>query len=445
MRFATSISSPPFKTAMDAHRQEIQQIVEEPEPPTFANVVEALEGSGRLLGEISSIFYNLHSAESNQDIQKIAKEASPLLTAHNNSIAMNEGLFGKVKAVYAERESLQLNSEQSMLLERQYRSFTRNGALLDDAGKEKLKEIDKQLSDLGLTFGDNLLHDSNDYKLVVEKPEDLAGLPENAVEAARQEAEEKGEAGRWVFTLDYPSYIPFMTYAENRSLRETLYKAMGRRGSRGNQWDNQQALKQIAQLRRERAGLLGYTTHAHFVLEERMAETPEKVETFLQELLDAGLPAAKREMEELTAFARENGFTENFQRWDMPYWSEKLKKSRYDVDDETLRPYFKLDNVVEGIFQTAGKLYGISFRERNDVPTYHSEVRVFDVVGEGGDDIGIFYVDLFPRPGKRNGAWATTFRNQYRSGDKDHRPRVSIVCNFTRPTSSTPSLLNFRK
>ena len=436
---------PAFKTAMDAHQQEIQQIVDNSDPPTFSNVVECLEKSGRLLEEVSSIFFNLHSAESDDDIQRIAKEASPLLSAHSNSISMNDALFGKVKAVYSKRESLDLNPEESMLLKRQYLSFARNGALLDEKDKEKLKDIDKQLAELRLTFGDNLLHDSNDYKLVVENKEDLAGLPENVIEAARLVAEEKGEEGRWVFTLDYPSYIPFMTYAENRSLRETLFKAMGQRSGRDNQWDNREILKTIAQLRLERAQLLGYTTHAHFVLEERMAETPEKVESFLQDLLDAALPAAKREMEELANFARENGFTESFQRWDSPYWSEKLKKSRFNVDDETLRPYFKLDNVVEGIFQTASKLYGISFRERSDIPTYHSEVRVFDVVGEGGDDIGILYVDLFPRQGKRNGAWATTFRNQYRTGGKDHRPRVSIVCNFTRPTPTTPSLLNFRE
>ena len=436
---------PAFETTMESHRLEIKMIKNNPAPPDFSNTVEALERSGQQLSEVSSIFFNLRSAESNDEIQQIARKVSPLLTEHSNSINTDAELFGKVKAVYEQKDHLDLSPEQNTLLEEQYRSFVRNGALLDDGKKEKLKEIDQKLSELGLAYGDNVLADSNDYKLVVNKEEDLAGLPENVKEAAQMVAKEKGEEGKWVFTLDFPSYGPFMTYADNRSLREELFCAMGKRSARGNKWDNRENLKSIARLRRKRANLLGYPTHAHFVLEKRMAETPEKVDSFLHELMDKALPAARRELEELKDFARENGFEGELQRWDVAYWGEKLKKSRFDLDDETLRPYFKLENVVEGIFKTANKLYGIRFQERTNVPVYHPEVRVFEVTGSDEKTIGLFYTDLFPRSGKRNGAWATTFRDQYKSGDQNHPPRVSIVCNFTRPTASRPSLLNFRE
>ena len=436
---------PAFKAAMESHNEEIQKIKEHPAPPDFSNVMEALEQSGRQLGEISSIFFNLRSAESSDEIQEIARQVSPLLTEHSNNINTDKELFDKVKIVYKLKDRLSLSSEQNTLLEEGYRSFVRNGALLDDNNKKKLKEIDKKLSDLGLSFGDNLLADTNDYKLVVEKEEDLSGLPKNILEAAQIAAKERGEEGKWVFTLDFPSYGPFMTYADNRSLRETLFKAMGKRASRGNQWDNQETLKKIARLRKERANLLGYATHAHFVLEKRMAETPEKVNSFLNELMDTSLPAARRELERLETFARNNGFEGELQKWDMAYWAEKLKKSLFDLDDETLRPYFQLENVVKGIFQTAEKLYGINFQKRTDIPTYHQEVEVFEVTDSDKKNIGIFYTDLFPRPGKRNGAWATTFRNQYKTDEQNHPPRVSIVCNFTRPTPSRPSLLNFRE
>ena len=436
---------PAFESAMAAHREEIERIVSNPAPPDFSNPVEALERSGRQLDEVSSIFFNLRGAESNEEIQRIARKVSPLLSEHANSIATNEVLFQKVATVYGQREKLELTPEQDTLLTKQYRSFTRNGALLDRADKQKLKEIDRQLSELGLAFGDNLLADSNDYALILESEKDLAGLPENIVEAARLTAEERGKEGKWVFTLDYPSYGPFMTYADNRSLRETLYRAMGRRGCRNNQWDNQKIVKNIAQLRKERAKLLGYTTHAHFVLEERMAENPEKVNAFLEELLDAARPAATRELEELKTFARENGFEGELQQWDASYWGEKLKKSHFDLDDETLRPYFKLDNAIKGVFQTAHKLYGINFCEQKDIPVYHPEVRAYRVTDSKEKPIGIFYTDLFPRPGKRNGAWATTFRNQCKIDGRNQEPTVSIVCNFTRPTTSRPSLLNFRE
>ena len=321
----------------------------------------------------------------------------------------------------------------------------RNGALLDKQGKEKLKEIDKKLSDLSLSFGDNLLADSNDYKMVVERKEDLAGLPENVLEAAQIAAKEKGEEGKWVFTLDFSQLHPLHDLCGQSPPTGNPVQGHGPTFLPGNKWDNREIIKEMAQLRKERAGLLGYPTHAHFVLEERMAETPEKVDSFLNELREASLAPAQREIEELKSFAKENGFAEELQRWDMAYWSEKLKKSLFNLDDETLRPYFQLDNVVKGIFQTARKLYGIDFQEKKDIPVYHPEVKVYEVTDSIRRNRRTLLHRSLPRPGKRNGAWATTFRNQHKTGGQNHPPRVSIVCNFTRPTPSRPSLLNFRE
>lgn len=434
---------PALKEAIEVGRGDIERIKNNREKPTFKNISEALDRAGHQVDVISMVFFNLHGAESSNELQNIAKEISPLLTEYSNDITLDEKLFQKVKAIYDQRDKLHLNPEEMTLVEKQHRSFTQSGALLGEAGKKKLREIDQKLADLKLRYSDNCLAETNAYQLIIEKEEELVGLPESIREMARQEAKERNEEGKWVFTLDYPSYGPFMTYSDNRSLRKKLFCAFGIRACQGNTYDNREILKQIAALRLERAHLLGYPTHAHLVLKERMAATPEKVNSFLCELLDHAKPVAQKEIRELEAFARQNGFTERLQKWDYAYWAEKLKKSRFDLDDERLRPYFKLENVIDGAFKVANKLYGIRFQERKDISVYHEDVKSYEVLSEQGQHIGIFYGDFFPRPGKRSGAWATSFRSQYKVDNKDVRPHASIVCNFTKPTISAPSLLTF--
>ncbi|MBW8243484.1 M3 family metallopeptidase [Muricauda oceani] len=434
---------PAFLQAIEDTKKEIDDIVNNPEAPTFENTLEALDFSGQQLDRISSIFFNLNSAETNEEIQKIAQEVSPILSEFSNDITLNEGLFARVKAVYEQRDSLDLTTEQKTLLEKKYKNFSRNGANLKEENKKRLREIDAELSKLKLTFGENVLAETNKYEMLLTDEKDVAGLPEGTKEAAAQLAESKDKKG-WLITLDYPSYIPFMKYAKSRELRKELSMAFGSKGFHNDELDNQENVKRIVNLRHERANLLGYETHADFVLEERMAETPEKVKDFLNELLDKAKPAAEREFAELEAYAKELDNIDRLEKWDSAYYSEKLKQKLFNLDDEKLKPYFKLENVINGVFKVAEKLFGLTFKEVDNVDKYHPEVKTFEVY-ENDNFISLFYADFHPRPGKRGGAWMTSYKPQYILNGKNSRPHISNVCNFTKPTSSKPSLLTFNE
>ncbi len=434
---------PSLKEAISIAKERIENIKSNAEEETFSNVVEALEISGPELDLISGIFFNLHSAETNDDIQKYAKEISPLLTEFGNDISMDEVLFAKIKKVWDNKEKFNLDQEQLMLLEKNYKSFARNGALLNEADKNKMREISKELSTLGLHFGDNVLKETNDFMMVIEKKEDLAGLPEDVIEAAAITANEKGKEGKWVFTLQYPSVVPFLTYAQNRELRKELFLANSTKGFHGDATDNQNIVKMIAKLRFERAKLLGYESHAHFVLEERMASNPKTVQTFIENIVNHATPAAVKETEELKEYAKKIDGITDYSKWDNMYYAEKLKNEKFQINDEMLRPYFKLEKVIDGVFQVASKLYGLSFKLRNDIPVYHQDVKTYEVVDEKNNHVAIFYADFHPRAGKRNGAWMTSFRGQKIENGINFRPHIAIVCNFTKPTPTKPSLLGF--
>ena len=441
-KISTSDFKPAFLEAIEMGRKDIDAIISNSNAPTFENTIVALDFAGESLDRLSSIFFNLNSAETSDEIQSIAQEVSPLLTEFSNDITLNEALFAKVKAVYDQKDKLTLSAEQTTLLDKKYKSFARNGALLNDDKKARLREIDSELAKLKLTFGENVLAETNNYQMHLTNPEDLSGLPEGTIEAARQLAESLEKEG-WVFTLDYPSYIPFMTYADNRELRKALAIAAGKKAFQANEYNNEGNVLKIAKLRHDRANLLGYKSHAHFVLEERMAQNPQKVQEFLEDLLTKAKPAAKREFAEMATFAKNDGIDE-LQKWDSAYYSEKLKQQLFAIDDEQLKPYFKLENVLDGAFTIAGKLFGLKFKEVFDIDKYHVDVRTFEVEDDKGLK-AIFYADFFPRKGKRNGAWMTSFKPQYIKDGKNERPHISIVCNFTKPTATKPSLLTFNE
>lgn len=436
---------PALTEGISIGKAEIEAIVKNSEAPTFSNTIEALEKSGSLVDAVSTVFFNLNSAETNDAIQALAQEISPILTEYSNDIMLNEALYKKIEAVFNNRKELELTAEQNTLLEKTYKGFVRNGARLDENQKERLRAIDKELSKLSLTFGENVLAENNAYTLVITDKADLAGLPEGVVEAAAITAKEKGHEGAWVFTLDFPSYIPFITYADNRLLREQIFKAFSSKAFKGDERDNQENVKRIALLRHERAALLGYASHADFVLEERMAKSPSNVADFLNNILENSLSFAQKELEELTQYAKSTGGTEEIKRWDVAYYSEKLKKEKFAIDDELLKPYFKLEYVINGVFETASKLYGLSFEKRTDIPVYHEDVMTYEVKDSLGKHLAVFYADFFPRSGKRQGAWMTSYREQKMENGVEHRPHVSIVCNFTKPTASKPSLLTFNE
>ncbi|MBX2842388.1 MAG: M3 family metallopeptidase [Flammeovirgaceae bacterium] len=436
---------PAIKEAIALGKSEIEAIKNNPEAPDFGNTIEALERSGALANKISTIFFNLNSAETNDKIQQLARDISPLLTEYGNDILLDQELFEKIKIVYQSKNTYDLTPEAATLLEKTYKSFVRNGANLNAEEKEKLREIDKRKAELALEFGEHLLKESNSYKMVISDENELEGLPEYIKEAAAMTAREKGEEGNWVITLDYPSYVPFMTYAKNRERREELFRVFSTRGFKNDENDNREIVKEIANLRFQRANLLGYKTHADFVLEERMAESPEKVKTFMTDMLNYAKPVAFKEVEEVTAYADKTEGLSNLQRWDFSYYSEKLKKEKFAIDDEILKPYFKLENVIEGVFKVANKLFGLSFKENKDIPVYHEEVIAYEVKDGSGDHLAVFYADFFPRKGKRAGAWMTSFRGQKKQDGEEQRPHVSIVCNFTKPTETKPSLLTFNE
>ena len=435
---------PAFIENIASAKAEIDAIINNPEVPTFQNTIETLEFSGYALERLSSIFFNLNSAETSEEMQKIAQEVTPLLTEFSNDITLNEALFAKIKSVYRQKNSLNLTTEQTTLLDKKFKSFSRNGALLSEDKKAKLREIDTELAKLKLTFSENVLAETNNYQLHITNEADLKGLPDGVIEAAKSEAKSKELKG-WIFTLDYPSYLPFVTYADNRELRKEIAIAAGKKAFQNNEFDNQEITLKIAKLRFYRANLLGYETHSHFVLEERMAQNPDKVKSFLNDLLSKAKPAAEREFAELTAFAKELDGIERLEKWDGAYYSEKLKQKLFDLDDEKLKPYFQLSTVLNGAFIIAEKLYGLTFIEVFDIDKYHSDVTTYEVKDEFGELVSIFYADFFPRKGKRNGAWMTSFKSQYIKEGKNERPHISNVCNFTKPTETKPSLLTFNE
>jgi peptidyl-dipeptidase Dcp len=435
---------PTFIENIASSRAEVDAITTNLEAPTFENTIVALDFSGEQLDRLSSIFFNLNSAETCDEMQKIAQEVSPLLTAFGNDISLNEDLFKRVKAVHDQKENLTLTAEQATLLDKKYKSFARNGALLSEDKKAKLREIDTELAKLKLTYGENVLAETNNYQLHITNETDLTGLPEGAKEMARSLAKSKELEG-WIFTLDFPSYLPFVTYIENRELRKEMAIAAGKKAFQGNKFDNKEITLKIAKLRFDRANLLGYATHSHFVLEERMAQNPDKVKSFLKDLLEKAKPAAEKEMAQLTAFAKELDGIEQLEKWDGAYYSEKLKQKLFRLDDELLKPYFKLENVLNGAFTVAEKLFGITFKEVFDIDKYHEEVQTFEVQDDQKNLVAIFYSDFFPRKGKRNGAWMTSYKSQSVKDGINERPHVSIVCNFTPPTETKPSLLTFNE
>ena len=436
--------SPAIHHFIAVTKTQINEISENKEAPTFKNTIEALDGTGLQLDRITSIFFNLNSAETNDEIQKIAQEISPALSDFKNDLLLNEKLFKRVKQVYENRTSLSLNKEQAMLLKKNYKGFTRNGANLSDKDKETLREIDGKLSKLKLQFGENVLAETNKFYLQITNEKELSGLPDGVIEMAAQTAKEKKMTG-WVFTLDYPSYVPFVTYSNLRELRKKITIAFGQRAFKNNVNDNQASILEIVNLRHQRAQLLGYPSHAHFVLEERMAKTPEKVLEFLTELLEKAKPAAQSEFKKLEEFAKELDGIDQLEKWDAAYYSQKLKQKLFDLDDEKLKPYFKLENVIEGVFEIAHKLYQLNFKEVYDVDTYHKDVKTYEVTDHNKNFIALFYADFHPRAGKRSGAWMTSFKAQYKSNTKNERPHISNVCNFTKPTKSKPSLLSFNE
>ncbi|SHG09616.1 peptidyl-dipeptidase Dcp [Arenibacter palladensis] len=435
---------PAFLQAIEDARLEIDAIANSKKAPTFENTVAALDFAGQQLDRVSSVFFNLNSAETNPEIQKIAQEVSPLLSEFSNDITLNEELFKRVKTVYDQRNDLELTTEEQTLLDKKYKSFSRNGANLPLDKKKRLREIDAELSKLKLQFGENVLAETNKYEMHLTNEEDLDGLPEGEKEAAAQLAKSKDKDG-WLITLDYPSYIPFMKYASNRKLRKELSIAFGSKGFHNDELDNQKNIINIANLRHERANLLGYKTHAHYVLEERMAETPEKVHQFLQELLEKAKPAAEREFAELENFAKQLDKIDRLEKWDGAYYSEKLKQKLFDLDDEKLKPYFKLENVIAGVFKVAAKLFGLQFEEVFDIDKYHPDVKTYRIYDKNKNLVSLFYADFHPRPGKRGGAWMTSYKAQYVQNGINVRPHISNVCNFTKPTASKPSLLTFNE
>jgi peptidyl-dipeptidase Dcp len=433
---------PAFEKGIAEHDAEIAAIADGADAPTFANTIEALDRSGALLAKVGPVFGNQDGALTNEEIQKIAERVMPLLAKHDDDILLNEKLFARVKALYERRDSLGLSVEQRTLLEETYKDFVRGGINLGADDKQKLRKINEELSILNVKFGDNVLKENNRFELVIDKKEDLAGLPDRVVAGAAEAAEQRGKKGAWVFTLDKPSLIPFLQYSDRRELRERMFKGYIERGDHDDELDNKANAKRIAELRIQKANLLGFKTFADFVLDRRMAKTAKAVYGLLDEVWKAALPVAKREARELQKMIRKDGQKFRLQPWDWWYYAEKERAAKYDLDENELRPYFQLENVRAAAFDLATRLYGIKFLERTDVPVYHPDVKVFEVTEENGDHLGVLFVDYFPRESKRNGAWCGGFRDQYYEGGKRVAPLMTNVGNFSKPTEGKPALLS---
>jgi len=433
---------PAFKEGIKQHQAEIDAIAENKEAPTFANTIEALEFSGDLLEKVSSVFFNLYSANTNDEMEKIANEMTPVLTEHSDNIYLNDKLFQRVKTIYDNRATLGLTTEQNRVLDEYYKNFVRSGAALNPEQKEKLRAINKELGMAELAFGQNVLTETNSYKKVIDKESDLAGLPESVKKAAAEEAKADGKEGKWIFTTQKSSFIPVLQYSENRELRKELLMAYTTRANHDNASDNKAVINKIMKLRVQKAQLLGFETPAAFILDNTMAKTPQQVYDFLATVWKPAVAKAKVEAAELQKLMDAEGKGEKLEAWDWWYYAEKLRKQKYDLDEEQLRPYFKLENVRQGVFGLATKLYGLKFQKLENMPVYDPDVEVFKVMNADSSLVGILYTDYYPRPGKRAGAWMNNIVNQYVKNGVEQRPIICNVGNFTKPTADAPSLLN---
>lgn len=436
---------PAFEKGMAEQKKEIEAITDDSGPATFRNSVEALERSGKLLRRVRNVFNNLTSSNTNEELQKIEAEIAPILAKHYDDISMNRKLFDRIKEVYKDKDILGLGPEQSRLLEETYKNFVRGGADLPADAQSRLREINEELSTLSVKFGEDVLKEDNAFELVLEDEADLAGLPAAVISGAADAAKEKGKDGKWVFTLHKPSLIPFLQYSEKRELREKMFKAYTNRGNNDNELDNKSIASRMAALRVERANLLGYKTHADYVLEKNMAKTPQTVYDFLWKLWTPALERAKAEAAEMQGLIDGEGGNFKLEPWDWWFYAEKVKKAKYDLDDSALRPYFQLEKVRDGAFMVANRLFGITFTELSDVPRYHDDVRVFEVKDTDGAHLAILYVDYFPRPSKQGGAWMNNYREQYVLDGRDVRPIVSNNGNFSKPTADQPALISFEE
>jgi len=455
--FQTPFGVPPFdqiktddyipgtREAMKIHNDEIEQIIKDRKAPDFQNTIVALERSGALLNQVQSVFHNLNSSLTSDTMQEIDQVLAPEVTAHFDAIRLNADLFTRVKAVYDKIGTLSLSKEDSMLLDDTYKYFVRGGALLSETDKEKVKTINKDLAELSVKFSQNVLGETNKYKMVIDNKEDLSGLPEAAISAAAEAARQAGMEGKWVFTVQKPSMIPFLTYADNRKLREQLHKAYINLANNGNEFDNKEINARMIALRAERAAILGYKTHADYVLEKNMAKTPEKVYDFLNQIWTKALPVARKEASDLQKLIYKEGGKFKLEHWDWWYYAEKLRKLNYDIDEEATRPYFVLQNARNGAFDVANKLWGLRFEERKDIPKYHEDVQVFEVKNSDGSHLGILYMDFFTRASKRAGAWMSEFRSQEVIDGKDIRPVVTTNFNFSKPAGDKPALLSYEE
>jgi peptidyl-dipeptidase Dcp len=453
--YGTPFGVPPFDRIEPAHfapalREGIQQqeaevaaIVNNAEAPTFANTIEALEYSGELLTKVSRVFYNINSANTNDEIQGIAREMAPELSKHSDNISLNQALFQRVQTVWEAREKLELSPEQHKLLEKTYKSFVRSGANVAEENQDRLREINSRLSTLTLQFGQNLLAETNAFQLLIEDEADLAGLPNELIAAAADDAKAAGNEGKWVFTLQNPSIMPFLQYADNRNLRKQIWEAYKNRADQGNENDNKAILVEMANLRLEKARMLGYETHADYALEETMAKNPDNVYKLLNQLWTPALAKAKVERDEMQAMIQADGKDFSVQPWDWRYYEEKLRKQKFDLDEQEVKPYFALDKVQEGVFLVVEKLFGLTFEYRPEVPVYHPDAKAYEVKEADGTHVGILYMDFHPRASKRGGAWMTSYRSQKTVNGERLAPVISIVCNFSRPAGDAPALLTF--
>lgn len=452
----TPFQTPPFNSIKTEHykpamlyaieqaKQEVNAIIVNRARPDFENTIVALERAGGLLNRISGVFFNINECMTSDQLQQIYMEIIPDLTAYGNDVSMNPLLFAKVKEVYDQRDDIALTTEQRMLLEKTYKSFIRSGALLEGAAKEEYRKVSEELSMLTNQYQMNVLAEQNAFFLNITNKKDLAGLPDYVIAAAREEAKARKQKG-WTFTLQYPSFSPFMQYADNRDLREKMWRASAFEANNNNDKDNKEIARKIANLRLRMAQLLGYSSYAEYALEERMAQNPQTVNKFINDLFEASMPFAEKEMKEVQDYANAHGFVGQIQRWDFSYWSEKLKNDKYAMDPNMFKPYFKLENVKKGVFDLADRLYNIEFRENKQIEKYHPDVTVYEVYDKAdGKFLAVLYMDFFPRESKRSGAWMTAFREQYiDENGNDVRPLIQLVCNFTKPTSKEPSLLTF--
>ena len=434
---------PAILEGIKKHQEEIDAIANASAAPTFDNTILAMENAGELLSNVNVVFSNLNSANTNKEIQNIAKETAPNLSAHRDNIYLNEKLFARVKALWDKKETLGLNLEQAKILDNSYKDFVRSGANLSDSDKAILRKINGELSLTSLKYGQNILAETNKYELVIESKKDLAGLPQGLIDAAAADAKAKGKEGKWVFTLSNSSVMPFLQYSSNRELRKQIWNAYQTKGNHDDELDNKKNAIDMANLRGQKARLLGFKSHSNYVLEESMAKTPENVNKLLNDLWKPALEIAKTEASDIQKMMGKDGIKGAVQPYDWRYYTEKIRKERFDLDEEELKPYFSLENVRKGVFQVTEKLYGIQFKELNNVPKYHPDATVWEVTEADGSPIGIIYMDFHPRDSKRGGAWMTSYRTQKTVDGKRLAPVISIVCNFTKPSGDTPALLTF--